>query len=92
MTKDIQASCPPHAAYKIENVTYKKVDITFSHYKDCFEHKDILVIRWNKYNTTVVRVTIAQVLEQYLEKLGMKADLIQYEQWGKAFYMVYELK
>ena len=91
LTKDIERDCYPHASYKIDEHTYQKVNVSMAHYKSCLDYKDVLVVRWDKYNTTTIRVFVNQTMKQYLESVNMKAKLVQWEQWGDGFYIVYEL-
>lgn len=91
LSKDIQANCYPHASYKIGNLTHRKISVVMSHYKDCQEYKDVLVVRWDKYNSTEVRSFVHRTMRQYVAGVHMHPTLVQWEQWGDGFYIVYEL-
>ena len=91
LTKDIQDECDIHAVYKIDNLTYRRINVSMSHYKSCLDYKDVLVVRWDKHNSTPVRAFVNQTMKQYLNSVRMNAKLVQWEQWGDGFYIVYEL-
>ena len=90
MTRDIFQTCKPSSLLTVDSFE-KKTKVSFLRYQKCYDHKDLLVIAWHKYNVTVVRSTIDYILPIYLRKINKKGTLIQYEQWGDGFYMVLSL-
>ena len=92
ITKNIQTDCNAHASYKINNITYRKIDLSLAHYKRCMKYDNLLVVRWNKYNSTVVRTVVNRAMQRYLDMVEMEAKLVQWEQRDDGFYVVYELE
>ena len=80
-----------HAIYQIEDATQDNINVSFTHYKNCFDYKNVLIIKWTKYNSNAIRLVVKFALTRYAHHVKMSPKLIQWEQWGNGFYAVYEL-
>lgn len=89
ISKDIYKQCD--SSEHGQAVTDKKVKIDFQRFENCYGYEDLLIISWTPFNITEVRTFITYMLNEYLYKVNKKAKLIQYEQWDKSFYVLYEL-
>ena len=92
MTVDIRNRCLPYAEYETVIPNSENNIILLSHYKNCFQYKDLLVFGWKKRNITSTRLAVRQLLYRYLKMENMTAQLVQWEQWDNAFYVLYELE
>ena len=89
ITKDIYRQCSPTES--MSTVTTHKIEIEFARYEKCYGYEDLMIISWTPLNTTDARVLIHYILAEYLQRQNKKARLIQHEQWGKSFFVLYEL-
>jgi hypothetical protein len=89
ISKDIYKQCVP--SDRGQMVSAMKVAIDFQRFENCYGYKDLVVISWTPFNVTIVRTSIVYILGEYLFKTKKKAKLIQYEQYGQSFYVLYEL-
>jgi len=68
-----------------------KVTVKATRYRDCFGYDEVLVMEWDKFNITSIRVTIKMLLDAYFRKINRKEKVVQYEQYNDKFYIIYEL-
>ena len=77
---------------EVETTTPKDVIINFKRYKNCFGYEDLIVISWHPFNLYEVRNFVHSLLRDYLQKINKEVEVIQYENWGTKFFIVFEVK
>ena len=90
IARAIDTQCSPTT--EVETTTPKGVIINFKRYKNCFGYEDLIVIFWNPFNIYEIRKFVHTLLQDYLQRIDKKVELIQYENWGTRFFIVFEVK